>query len=187
MVVAQYPGMTTCAFFQRMRQSSRTTRRIATRAFAIGAIAAAALLFGATTPALAQQPGLGVRAGVSASPDQFYFGAHYDTGPLFDKLSFRPNAEIGVGNDNTTVAGNFEFVYWWPIRRHPWNIYAGGGPAVVYYHHGNPHNDHEGDGSVNPGFNILFGAAHHSGFFTEIKIGFIDSPEFKFGVGWTWR
>lgn len=170
-----------------MRQSSQLNRRVATRALAIVAIAAFALLFGATAPALAQQPGFGVRAGVSADPDQFYFGAHYDTGPLFERLSFRPNVEVGVGNDQTTVAGNFEFVYWWPIRRHPWNIYAGGGPAVVFYDHGNPNHDEHGNSDVDPGFNILVGVAHHRGFFTEIKIGLIDSPEFKFGVGWAWK
>ncbi len=170
-----------------MRQFSTFTLASTRRLFGVVAIAAVVLLVGASAPAFAQQPGIGLRAGVSADPDQFYFGAHYDTGPLFDKLSFRPNAEIGVGNNNTTVAGNFEFVYWWKLPRHPWNIYAGGGPAIVYYNHSNPHNEGEGDGSVNPGFNILFGVAHHRGFFAEIKFGLIDSPGFKFGVGWTWR
>ncbi len=135
-------------------------------------------------PARAQQPGVGLRAGVSSSPDQFYFGAHYDTGPIFDRLSFRPNAEVGLGDNETLVAGNFEFVYWWPIRRHPWNIYAGGGPAVNLFRF----SDERGGGSdVKPGFNILFGGAHRSGFMVELKLGFIDSPEVKFGVGWTWR
>jgi hypothetical protein len=187
MVVAEYCRMTTRAFLQSMRQFSRTHNPVAARALVVVGIAAIAMIVGSTAPALAQQPGVGVRAGVSSGPDQFYFGAHWDTGPLFDRLSFRPNAEIGVGNDQTTVAGNFEFVYWWPIRRHPWNIYAGAGPAIVYYDHGNPHHDGDGNSSVNPGFNILIGAAHRSGFFSEIKFGLIDSPEFKFGVGWTWR
>lgn len=187
MRVAQSGRMTNSAFFHEMRPFSRINHRIATRALGVAAVAAIVLLVGATAPALAQQPGIGVRAGVSAGPDQFYFGAHYDTGPLFDKLSFRPNAEIGVGNDQTTVAGNFEFVYWWPIRRHPWNIYAGGGPAIVYYDHGNPHHDDNGDSDVDPGFNLVIGVAHRSGFFSEIKIGLIDSPEFKFGIGWTWK
>ena len=130
--------------------------------------------------ARAQQPGTGVRAGVSGDPDQFYFGFHFDTGPIYERLSFRPNAEVGVGNDLTSVSGNFEFVYWWPLRRHPWSIYGGGGPAVNLYRH----NDNS---DVQPGFNILFGAAHSRGLFVELKLGFIDSPEVKFGVGYTWR
>ena len=35
-------------------------------------------------PAHAQGPG--VRAGVSVDPDQFYFGGHYETGELIDRL-----------------------------------------------------------------------------------------------------
>ncbi len=145
--------------------------------------ATSALVLSASA-ARAQQPGTGVRAGVSGSPDQFYFGAHFDTGPIFDRLSFRPNAEIGIGHNQTLVAGNFEFVYWWPIRRHPWSIYAGGGPAVNFRRF----SDNVGGGSsVDPGFNLLIGAAHQSGFMTELKLGFLESPEVKFGVGYTWR
>jgi hypothetical protein len=144
------------------------------------AVALFALAGATATPAMAQQPGFGVRAGVSGSPDQFYFGAHYDTGPVFDRVSFRPNAEIGVGDNQTTVTGNFEFVYWVRIPRHPWNVYLGGGPAVVF-------EDFHDDTHVGPGFNLLMGVAHRSGFMAEIKAGLIDSPGFKFGVGYTWR
>ena len=157
---------------------------IARSRFTLVALFAALSLLLSSAPARAQQPGTGVRAGVSGSPDQFYFGAHYDTGPIFDRLSFRPNAEVGLGDNETLVAGNFEFVYWWPIRRHPWSIYAGGGPAVNLFRF----SDNRGGGSdVKPGFNILFGAAHRQGLMVELKLGFIDSPEVKFGVGYTWK
>ena len=136
----------------------------------------------------AQQPGIGVRAGVSGDPDQFYFGAHYDTGPIFDRLSFRPNLEVGLGDNQTLVAGNFEFVYWWPIHRHPWSIYAGGGPAVNIFRWDDDHPNHDnGSTDVKPGFNILFGAAHKQGLFVELKLGLLDSPEVKFGVGYAWK
>ena len=148
-------------------------------------VALATLSFVLTaTAAYAQQKGTGVRAGVSGDPNQFYFGAHFDTGPIYERLSFRPNAEIGVGEDVTLVSGNFEFVYWWPVRRHPWSIYAGGGPAVNLFRF----SDARGGGSeVEPGFNILIGAAHERGLFVELKLGFIDSPAVKFGVGYTWK
>ncbi len=160
------------------RRSSTAITHLVRCAFL--AVALFALAAATVTPALAQQPGIGVRAGVSADPDQFYFGAHFDTGPFVDRLSFRPNAEVGVGNNVTTVTGNFEFAYWVPIPRHPWNIYFGGGPAIVVY-------DHSNNTDVQPGFNLLMGVAHHSGFMVEIKAGLIDSPEFKFGVGYTWH
>jgi hypothetical protein len=163
-------------------------RSARTRFVLFAAVGAFSFLLLSGTAAYAQQPGTGLRAGVSGDPDQFYFGAHFDTGPIFDRLSFRPNAEIGVGDNTTSVTGNFEFVYWWPIRRHPWNIYAGGGPAVNVYRWGDNNPHHEGGSTdVKPGFNILFGAAHKGGLFAELKLGFIDSPEVKFGVGYTWK
>ena len=79
-------------------------------------------------PAFAQSGGAGVRGGVSGDPDQFYFGVHLDTGPLVEMLTFRPNVEIGLGDDLTTVAANFEFVYWIPIRRTAWNTTPVEGP-----------------------------------------------------------
>ena len=52
---------------------------------------------------LAQEGGVGIRAGVSISPQQFHFGGHFETGPLLDRLSFRPNLEVGIGSDVTAV------------------------------------------------------------------------------------
>jgi hypothetical protein len=124
----------------------------------------------------ARAQGAGVRAGVQADPDQFYFGAHAETTPLIDRLTFRPNLEIGVGNDFTTMGFNFEFAYHFASTR-PWNVYVGGGPALVTARH-------RGASSSGGGFNLLVGAQHSKGLFTEVKIGSVDSPSFKFGVGY---
>jgi hypothetical protein len=146
---------------------------------------ALALVAAASSPAVAQTgSGFGVRAGVGADPDQFHFGAHYDTGPLFDRLSFRPNLEVGLGDNVTTVAANFEFAYWIPIKRRPWAVYVGGGPALVIY---SRDHDHGNDTETQPGFNLMVGLGHSRGFFVEAKLGLIDSPEVKFTVGYTWR
>ena len=131
------------------------------------------------------QGGVGVRAGVSADPDQFYFGGHFDSGYIYEHLSFRPNLEVGLGNSVTSVAANFEFVYWFPIQRQPFNVYVGGGPALNIYRH--DLGDQTTNTDAQPGFNLLVGLAHQSGFFTELKVGLIDSPEVKFGVGYAWR
>lgn len=146
-------------------------------------IAAAAILLACVLlPGVAAaQGGAGLRAGVSADPDQFYFGGHFDTGYVVERLSFRPNVEVGVGNDLTTVAANFEFAYWFPIPDQPWNIYAGGGPAMNIYRFHESHTD------TKPGFNLVGGIAHDRGLFAEVKLGLIDSPEIKFGIGFTWR
>jgi hypothetical protein len=144
-----------------------------------------ALFAAAPSPVFAQMgAGFGVRAGVGADPDQFHFGVHYDTGPLFERLSFRPNLELGLGDNVTTVAANFEFAYWIPIKSRAWGVYVGGGPALVVYQFDDDHGD---DTETEPGFNLLIGVGHARGFFAEAKLGLIDSPEAKFTVGYTWR
>ena len=137
--------------------------------------------------ARAQTPGaVGVRAGVSGSPDQFYAGLHYESAPFVEQLRFRPNLEIGVGNDQTLVALNFEFAYYVPLDtgrrngRSVWSLYVGAGPALVIDRFTNNTN-------TGGGFNILIGAQHQGGFFTELKVGMIDSPNVKFGVGYTFH
>jgi hypothetical protein len=128
------------------------------------------------------QEGVGIRAGVSGDPAQFYFGGHAAFGPVVEKLWFRPNVEVGVGNNLTLIALNAEFVYWTPIRKNPWNVYLGAGPAANIFSFGGVSNRST---DLRPGFNLLIGIAQRKGVFSEIKIGTIDSPSFKFGIGYT--
>jgi hypothetical protein len=138
----------------------------------------------AALPASAAAQDFGLRAGVSVDPDQFYFGLHVQTDPLIDRLRFTPNIELGVGDDLVLVALNFEFTYGIPVNNQPWNIYVGAGPAVNLYSYDDDRGD---DSDVEGGFNILFGVAHRGGLFVEFKVGALDSPELKFGVGYTFR
>jgi hypothetical protein len=139
------------------------------------------LLVVLAAPAAGWAQGPGIRGGVSVDPDQFYFGAHYETDSLVDRLHFKPNLEVGFGDDLTLVGINFEFVYKFPARR-AWTLYAGGGPAVNFYSFDDI--DHS---ETEPGFNVLFGAESAKGLFFEVKIGAIDSPDLKFGVGYSFR
>jgi hypothetical protein len=135
------------------------------------------LLMG-SAPASAQT--YGARVGVSGSPDQFYFGGHVETPPVVDRLRFRPNIEIGLGDDVTVVGLNFELAYHFP-QRNGWNVYAGAGPAL------NIIDVEQGESGAEGGFNVLLGLQHQNGLFFEIKGGAIDSPNFKFGVGYVFR
>ena len=141
------------------------------------------VVLGIAIPAAAQGPG--VRGGVSVDPDQVYFGGHYETEALVDRLHFRPNVELGLGDDLVTTALNMEFVYKFPTRSR-WLLYAGGGPAVNFYSY-----DDDGRGGDNTdtegGLNLLFGVENRGGLFFEVKVGAIDSPDVKFGVGFTFR
>ena len=152
-------------------------RRVVTR-FVTGLSILLGVMVISSSPAAAQ--GLGIRGGLSVDPDQFYFGGHFETSPLVDRLYFRPNLEVGVGDDLVLLGTNFEFVYKFPARS-GWSIYAGGGPALNIFM------VDDADSETDAGFNIMVGAENARGLFFEFKIGAIDSPDFKFGVGWTFR
>ena len=153
-------------------------RRVALRHTCLSFFLAALGFAGLAAPAAAQ--GFGVRAGASVDPDQFYFGGHYESRPLVEQLYFKPNVELGIGDDITTFALNLEFVYKIPINGSPWNLYAGGGPAINFY-------SFEDDSATEGGLNVLIGAETAQGVFFELKFGALDSPDLKFGVGYTWR
>ena len=126
----------------------------------------------------------GVQAGASLDPDQVYIGGHLETSPLVDRLRFRPNVDIGLGNDVTLIAVNLDFTYAFTANR-PWNVYAGAGPAINVFRFDNGSFDN--GSATEAGFNFLIGAKHQTGLFFEMKVGTMDSPDLKFGVGYTFR
>ena len=143
-------------------------------------------LFAAERSAIAQSRA-GIRGGVSADPDQVYFGAHVDISEIVDNFWFRPNVEAGVGNGGTLVGFNAEFVYLF-TRSREWTPYFGGGPGLVIrsFRRGPPGPAPDRDTDVGPGFNFVGGIQRTKGLLAEIKIGALDSPDFKLGIGWTW-
>ena len=152
-----------------------------TRRARLVGLAAAWMLALALAPPAAAQNGPGVRAGLSASPDQFFIGGHYVTQPLVDRLRFQPNVEAGFGSDSTLVAFNVEVGFW--MRLNPdWQVYVGGGPAMNVYS-----SDRHDGSDVAPGFNVLAGVRRRGGLFFELKVGVLDSPDVKLAVGYTIR
>lgn len=152
--------------------------RYGVRLAAVAAMAVACSLL----PALASaQVAPGLRAGVSVDPDQVYVGGHVETDPLVERLVFRPNVELGFGDDITLVAFNFEFLWKFPRRGSQWGFYAGGGPAINLYQVEGPGDDAEA------GFSLVGGLENPRGLFFEFKVGVDNSPDFKFGVGFTFR
>jgi len=125
------------------------------------------------------QGGFGLRTGVSVDPDQFFVGAHVDAGPLAGRLWFRPNLELGFGDNLTLLAVNAELAYWFRSQG-AWRAYAGGGPALNVY------DSEGGSGShTEAGLNFMLGVAHRGGFFVEAKLGVFDSPDLKLGFGYS--
>ena len=142
------------------------------------ATAAVVMILTSAASALAQGPG--VRAGVSVNPDQFYVGGHYETDELIDHVFLRPNLEVGVGDDVTTVSVNIEAIYKFALKnRHDTYFYAGGGPSINVY-------DTDGGSDTKGGLNLLAGLEFGK-FFLEVKAGTFDSPDMKVGIGYTFR
>jgi hypothetical protein len=154
----------------------------ATRRAAFALLAAACMVSAGSVASASAQDGPGLRAGFSADPDQFFFGGHYVTRPIWDRMRFQPNVEAGFGDDRTVVAFNMELGYWMSISP-DWHAYVGGGPAINLVS-GNG-KDHDED--VGAGLTILAGFRRRGGLFFEAKVGAFDSPDFKLAVGYTFR
>ena len=154
-----------------------------TRLTVLSSVLVFLFMFGAGTAA-AQVHGVGVRGGISADPEQVYFGAHVDVTEIVERFWFRPNAEFGFGDGVRLVSLNGEFVYLISIKSREWTPYVGGGPAMLIRSFRAGPNDRDTD--VGPGFNFVGGVQQRKGFLAEIKVGAFDSPGFKLGVGWTW-
>ncbi|HEX4996979.1 MAG TPA: hypothetical protein VFY29_02070 [Terriglobia bacterium] len=147
----------------------------------VGLLVTVACVFAMSGTAEAQSRG--IRVGISANPEQVYFGAHADVAEVVQELWFRPNFEAGFGDGLTLITLNGEFVYHFPLSNTEWRPYVGAGPAAVIGTFSNSSGRHSHFG---PGFNFLFGIEKPKGLLAEIKVGAIDSADFKFGIGWTW-
>lgn len=122
--------------------------------------------------------GFGVRGGATMNPDQFYVGGQYEWGPIAENLWFQPSADFGFGDDAKLIAGNFDVVYRHAFSgRSPWTAFAGGGPSINHYRV-------TGLSETEMGMNLVGGVMHESGLFIEFRAGFMDSPDFRFGVGY---
>ena len=168
-----------------VRTSKRQARMI--RRLALATLLLAGLSVTAPVDANAQVSieSKGVRMGVSNSPGQIYFGGHVETAPLMENLSFRPNVELGVGNDQYFLGFNLEFAYQIPIQGRPMTAYLGAGPAFNVRSRTGIFGTRQTD--LVGGFSFLVGVVHRDGLFSELKFGAMDNPGFKFAVGYTFQ
>jgi len=131
--------------------------------------------------------GWGPRIGLTADPDQLHFGAHLDFGNFARHVRFQPNVEVGVGDNLTLVTVNAEAAYRFRQTGDGWSPYLGGGPGLVFASVGDHGLDDNTDTDL--GVSALGGIekvlSNGDRFFTEIKLGLVDSPDFKLTFGWT--
>lgn len=129
--------------------------------------------------------GWGPRLGLTMDPDQFHFGAHLDFGQFARHVRFQPNIEVGLGDDITLIATNFEASYRFRENWDVWTPYLGGGIGLNYVSVDGPGDNSNTDVGVNVLGGIERGLSNGDRFFTELKLGVVDSPDAKVTVGWT--
>lgn len=139
-------------------------------------VAVLALPAGAGT---ARAQGFGVSGGAHVNPDQLQAGALYEFPTTNERLRFRPSVSIGLGNDATLVAGNADVLYdlnlW---RRSAWQPYVGGGPAINHYRL-------ELYNETEAGMTALAGLQHAGGWWSEVRLGFFESPRVTATLGYS--
>jgi len=128
----------------------------------------------------------GLRAGYTGwdSIHQFHFGVHYLAGELFPNVELTPNVEIGLG-DHATVAAflgavTYQFT---EFVQKPWGLYGGGCLAF------NMVDVRGAETQTDLGLSLVAGgkydfASGRQGML-EIRVGLMDSPDFKVTVGTT--
>ena len=132
-------------------------------------------------PVASAAQGFAVRGGANVNPDQVYVGGQYDVGPFAENIWFQPSADLGFGNGAKLAAFDLDVAWHHALdRRQTWTAYAGGGPALNWYHFPTYN-------SSGWGFNVLGGVLHHSGMFVELRAGMGDSPDLRFGAGYMLR
>lgn len=129
--------------------------------------------------------GWGPRLGLTIDPDQFHVGAHLDFGNFARHVRFQPNIELGFGDNLTLVATNFEAAYRFRENWDVWTPYLGGGLGLNFASYDGPGDNSNTDIGINFMGGVERGLSNGDRFFTEVKLGVVDSPDVKVTVGWT--
>ncbi len=132
----------------------------------------------------------GFRFGVSLSPDQFVFGGQLALQEFAPHWSFNPSFELGVGDEQTVIAPNFDAYYHLRMAGTDWSPYVGGGVGIAFVNEDRsfPERDHN---ETDVGLNLVggFSVPTNSGnrWFTELRLGLGDIPSLKVMGGFNFR
>ena len=120
-------------------------------------------------------PALGPRLGSTQGPDEFYLGAHLETGVRVGTGRFAPSLDLGIGDVDHAV---FNADLRWYLLRIPetgMQIYGSAGPSLPL----SP--DTDLGLSLTAGLHIpMRGGRRYN---VELRFGFGDVPDLKIGAG----
>lgn len=123
--------------------------------------------------------GFGLRGGFGLNPDQVVVGAQLSLGRALQIFRFVPSVDVGIGENETSIAFNGDFLLRLIIENSSFGFYAGAGPTAVY-------RDFRGEDSTwEIGLNLVAGTQLPLSrrFATNIegRYGAVgDVPEFRF-------
>ncbi len=126
---------------------------------------------------------LGARAGFSLEPDQVVFGAHAKAFEPYRGWWVVPVAELGFGDNVTTVALSGDMLYGFPeLQTSDWGFYLGGGLGWAHY-------SWDGGDTGEIGLNLVGGMTRRlltgNELLLELRIGIDELPDVKIVTGIT--
>ncbi len=132
----------------------------------------------ATTASAAFATGVQPRLGLGIDPDQFVFGVLFKVTPVGKIANFAPSVDLGVGDNVTTITGNFDFLFPLSLQNSDTEIYIGAGPTLAFY-------SFDGGDDSEVGISAVAGIElpTRSSTTLEVRIGIGDIPDLKFLVG----
>lgn len=144
------------------------------------------LLMLAAAPALSLDLPVGPRIGYTHwdGINQLHFGGHVKLGELFPNVELSPGLEMGFSNGYTVIVVNGDLAYQFTeLTSAPWGLYGGGSLSLNYL-------DHDLlEGNLDLGLSALVGVTRQlnngNEVLGEIRLGVLDSPEFKVTFGYT--
>jgi hypothetical protein len=131
--------------------------------------------------------GWGPHAGFSFTPDQFFFGAHFDLGDFAPNFQFQPSIDLGLGDDLTFFSASPDIVYNIPAGE-TGAVYFGGIFAFQYIKVDNVPAGFD-DSDTNVGVHILGGLKLKSQpIHFQAEVGVNDNaPDWRFSGGYTFQ
>ena len=133
--------------------------------------------------------GWGVRAGLSANPDQVFGGVHFNLGYFAKDVRFRPTIEMGFGDHLTTLQALAEVHYVFS-KVQVWKPYVGGGLGLAYVNSNDDEDEFDGGTDTEISFAAIGGvetklrSGNTFGFEGKIGLG-DDDADFKASVNWS--
>jgi hypothetical protein len=131
----------------------------------------------------------GPQVGFSQGPDQFVVGGHLKWNMVEPRLDFVPGVELGFGDNLSLVSLNGDFHYRIASGAH-WQPYVGAGVGMHFTSADNRARPTNNSDPTTGGHIIVGAGVPTEGlnrFFTELRLGFGDSPDLKAMAGWNFK